>query len=233
MNNLLKIFYEPSEVFESIPAKSRWYLPFISTMLLSCLISALVFNSIGMENLLRKQLRSQPGLVERLGEEQIEEIIQQSNSPGRQISAYLGGILSVGIVIPLIAVILTGLLSLLGAEPTFRNVFSVTAYSYYAYYFATLALSAPALFLISDKSNLEVDNILQCHLGIFFDRGTTNKALFSVATSIDLLSFWLLFMLALGLSKVSRRMTFTKSVATVAGLWFVYVAAKAGISALF
>lgn len=233
MNNLHRIFYAPGDVFAGIPEKSRWHLPFISTLLLSCLVSALVVNSIGMENLVRKQLQSQPRLAEQLGEEKIEEIVRQSNSPARRISAYIGSILGAGIVILAVAAILTGLLAMIGAGASFRTVFSVTSYSYFAYYSVLLILSALMIFIISDKESIDPNNLLLSHVGAFLDPATTNKALFSLATSLDLLSFGLLFLMALGLSKVSGRVTFMRSAVVVVGLWAVYVAAKAGISLLF
>src|SRR5262245_57767631 len=228
MNDLLKLFYAPGKVFAGIPGNSRWRLPFVSTAVLSCLASALVINSIGMENLVRRQLQSQPRLVEQLGEEKIEEIARQANTPARRISAYISGVLGAGVINLAVAAALSALLSLTGAGAGFRNVFSVTAYSYFAYYSVLLILSALTLLLISDKENIDPDNMLLSHAGAFLDRATTNKALFSIATSLDLFSFGLLFLMALGLSKLSGRITFARSAAVVFGVWAVYVAAKAG-----
>src|SRR5262249_4180438 len=213
--------------------RSRWYLAFISTVALSCLASVLVINSIGMENLLRKQLQSQPKLVEQLGEEKVEEMIQQANSPARRVSVYIGSILSVGALILVVAAIFTGLLSLIGAGASFRDVFSAAADSYEAYYFISLLSSAVVIFSISDKESLDVDNLLQSHAGVFLDRSTTNKALYSIASSLDIFSFGLLFLMALGLSRVSKRLTFIQSTGVVIGLWFGYVTIKAGFSLIF
>ena len=128
MNTLFQIFYAPGAVFAGIPEKSRWYLPFVSTLILSCLASALIVNSIGMENLVRRQLLSQPRLVEQLGEEKIREIARRANSPARQVSALVSSVLGAGVIILVVAAILTALLALTGAGAGFRNVFSVTAY---------------------------------------------------------------------------------------------------------
>jgi hypothetical protein len=233
MDTLFKIFYAPGDVFTNIPERSRWYLPFISTLVLSCLASALIVNSIGMENILRKQLQSKPKLIEQLGEDKVEEIIQQANSPVRRVSAYVGSIVSVGVLILAVAAILTGLLSLIGAGASFRDVFSATAYSYFAYYFISLIATAAVIFSISDKENIDVDNLLLSHAGAFLDRATTNKALYSFASSLDIFSFGLLFLIALGLSRVSKRLSFMQSTGVVLGLWLVYVTIKAGISMFF
>jgi Yip1 domain len=233
MNNLLRIFYAPTEVFAGIPEKPRWHIPFVSTLILSCLASALIVNSVGMENLVRRQLRAQPQLVTRLGEEKIEEIARQADSPARQASAYIGGVLGAGVTILIVAAVFTALLAMTGAGAGFRNVFSVTAYSYFAYYAVLLALSAMTLFIIGDKESIDPNNMLQSHIATFLDRATTNKALFSIATSLDIFSFGLLFMLVLGLSKVSKQVTFARSASVVLGVWAVYVAAKAGIALLF
>ncbi|HKQ78669.1 MAG TPA: YIP1 family protein [Blastocatellia bacterium] len=233
MNTLCKVFYSPGEVFAGIPEKPRWYLPFVSTLVLSCLTLALVANSIGMENLARRQLRSQPRLVEQLGEEKIDEIARQANAPARQVAAYISSVLGSGIIILVVAGILSALLALTGAKAGFCSVFSVTAYSYFAYYSVLLAMSALTLSVISDKESIDPDNMLLSHAGAFLDRATTNKALYSIATSLDLFSFGLLFLMIFGLSKVSNRVTFARSTAVVVGAWAVYVAAKACVSSLF
>jgi Yip1 domain len=233
MNNLFKIFYAPGDVFAGIPEKSQWYLPFVSTLILSCLASALIVNSIGMENLVRRQLRAQPQLVEKLGEEKIEEIARRANSPARHASAYIGSILGAGVIILAVAAILAALMALMGAGAGFRNVFSVTAYSYFAYNSILLALSAITLCVISDKESINPENMLLSHAGAFLDRATTNKALFSIAASMDIFSFWLLFLMALGLSKVSKHITFACTAAVVVGVWALYTAVKAGVSLLF
>src|SRR5262249_54550596 len=197
MNTLFKIFYDPGEVFAGIPEKSRWRLPFVSTLILSCLASTLIVNSIGMENIVRRQLQSQPRLVEQLGEEKIEEMARQAKAPARQVSAHIASILSAGVIILVVAATLTALLALTGDRAGFRNVFSVTAYSYFAYYSVLLTLSALTILVISDKENIDPDNMLVSHAGAFLDRSTTNKALFSFASSLDIFSFGLLFLMAL------------------------------------
>src|SRR4030095_4785867 len=160
MVQLLKIFYAPGEVFAGIPEKSRWYVPFVSTLILSCLASALIVNSIGMDNLVRKQLRSQPRLAEQLGEEKIEEMARQAKAPARHVSVYISSILGAGVIILAVAAILSALLALTGAGAGFCNVFSVTAYSFFAYYSVLLILSAVTLLVISDKENIDPDDML-------------------------------------------------------------------------
>src|SRR5215470_2315064 len=204
MDTLFRIFYAPGEVFAGIPEKPRWCLPFVSTLIISCLASALMINSIGMENLVRRQLHSQPRLVEQLGEEKIEDIARQARGTARHISAYISSALGAGLIILIVAATLTALLALTGVGAGFRNVFSVTSYSYFAYYSVWLILTALTFLVISDKESIDPDNVLLSHAGAFLDRASTNKALFSIATSLDLLSFGLLFLIALGLSKVSR-----------------------------
>ncbi len=231
--NLVRIFYAPNEVFESIPGESKWYLPFISTLILSCMATGLLVNGIGVENLVRRQLQSQPRLVEQLGEEKIREIVGQANTPARQVTAYISGVLGAGVIILVVAASLNALLAMTGGGAGFRNVFSVTAYSYFAYYFVLLVLSALTIIVISDKENIDPENMVLSHAGAFFDPATTNKALFSIAKSLDLFSFGLLFLMAFGLSKVSGRITFTRSTVVVVGAWTVYVVGKAGISSLF
>lgn len=230
MNNLLRVLYAPSNVFAGIPEAPQWFLPFISALIASCLTSALIINAIGMDNIIRRQLQAQPQLIERLGEEKVEEIAQQANTPARQVITYTGNILMTGVIILAVSGLFTGALVLAGTEARFRNVFLVTAYSFFAYYFVLLLVSGLVLFVTRDRETLDPGNLLLSHAGAFLDPETTNRALFSFATSLDIFTFWLLFLIALGLSKVSKQVTFAHSAAVVVGSWVVYVAFKAGVS---
>ena len=155
MKNLLTILYAPSNVFAGIAEGSRWLLPFTSALIASCLTSALIINAIGMDNIIRKQLQAQPQLAERLGEAKVEEIARQANSPTRQAITYAGNVFATGVIILAVSAIFTGALGLAGTGASFRNVFLVTAYSFFAYYFILLILSALVLVITSDRESLD------------------------------------------------------------------------------
>ena len=107
-----------------------------------------------------------------------------------------------------------------------------TAYAWFPYYILVTAMTLLIITLSADRSDLNFKNLVATNVGAFLDPQTTSKPLYSLASSLDLLSFLLLGFLAYGLSKVSRAKTGT-CFAIVIGVWAVYVLCKTGMAALF
>jgi hypothetical protein len=233
LTNVLKIFYSPEEVFRYSAVKAGWVLPLAFSALLASLLVVVVTNSVDTKAMLRKQLASRPELVQQLGQDKIDEIVQQSESPGRRLTSYIVAAVAPPIVIGAIAGLLTGMLLLFGARPEFRRVLFVTAYSYYVYYAVTLVLSSLLLFLTKDKSEIDLNNLVKANLGAFLDKASHSKVLLSLASSLDVFTLGLLFLIGFGLSKAITRLSFGKAITAVGCLWLVYVAAKAGLSGVF
>ena len=78
-----------------------------------------------------------------------------------------------------------------------------------------------------------MSNLVALNLSIFLNRSSAHPALYSVATSIDLLSFYSMFLMSLGISKLSSGISFGKAFSVVFALWAVYVLVKAGFASLF
>jgi hypothetical protein len=231
IGNLFKIFYSPGEVFEFPVTEAGWILPLGFTSLLGCLLLLVITNSVDTRAMVRRELESRPEL--RLGPDEIEKVAQQSDSPSRRIVSYA---LAVGVplvVIPTMAGLLTGMLSLFDAKAEFPIVLSVTAYSYYAYYAVTFVLSASVLVLTKDKAGVDVNNLLKTSPRAFLDKSSTSKVFLSLASSVDVLSIAALFLIAFGLSKATARLPLKTALAAVTCLWLLYVAAKAVLSASF
>ena len=64
------------------------------------------------------------------------------------------------------------------------------------------------------------------------NKNETSKGLYSLMTSMDILSFVEIFLLSLGFSKVTKA-KFGFGFGCVFALWFVYVLIKMGLSLIF
>jgi len=74
--------------------------------------------------------------------------------------------------------------------------------------------------------------LIATNIGAFLNKDTTNKALYSIAGSMDLITLLHIAFLGWGLSKASR-LSFTTCTVLVTALWGVLVLAKAGLALLF
>ena len=80
--------------------------------------------------------------------------------------------------------------------------------------------------------NVNPEEAIQAGASLFFDRATTAKPLYSLMSSLDLFSFWVLWLLATGYSVAVRRPLASAAVGVI-GVWAIYVLGKVALSAFF
>ncbi len=232
MLGLMQIFYEPGKVFARVREKGEWLIPFLAVSLTIMATSAVAVNLIGMENMVRKQIESNPKLAEQLGPEKVDKMIRDSNTPARKALVYVAGGAGGAIYLLVIAGLFTGLLSLMSGTAKYKQVLGASSYALFPFTVVALVMSTLIILFSNDRGELNVRNLIALNPGAFLDKETTRKSLYSLASSLDLLSFGQIAMLSYGLSKVSG-VALTKCVMIVVVLWGIYVLGKAGLAAVF
>ncbi|MFQ5739876.1 MAG: YIP1 family protein [Acidobacteriota bacterium] len=228
---LYGIFLEPTRTFQEINRRPNWAPPLLLVVLIAALTNVYIINSIGFKTILRQQMQQNSQFQELTREQQEEQIERVSEQALVRYLSYLGPIFSVIVVLLVAGVLLLGLV-LGGSESTFRKVFSVTCHSFFFYTALVSVLSVLVVMLTEDKEGIQVQNIVQSNLGLLVER-TESSVLYTVASSVDVFSFYLIYLLSLGLSVVGKRISFGKAVGTVGSFWLLWVLAKTGWSALF
>jgi Yip1 domain len=192
---------------------------------------AVIANFIGMENVARKQIESNSRAAG-MSADQKEAAIRQAGTPARLVISYcVVAIVSV-LTLLIIAGISLGGLSAAGGKVKFGQVLGATSYATVPFALLNLVMTTAVILASTDRDSLDISNLIATNIGAFLDKETTNKALFSIAGSLDLISFAHIGFLGYGLSKVSR-VSFSTCVMIVVGLWVVYVLGKAGFASLF
>ncbi|MGI8990863.1 MAG: YIP1 family protein [Bryobacteraceae bacterium] len=232
MSGLLQIFYEPGKVFDRVRERGGWLTPFIATVLVIMLSAGLAVSLIGMENIARKQLESNPKMVEQLGQQKIDQMVHDSNTPARKALVFVMSALGGATYLLVIAGLFTGLLSLMESKAKYKQVLGATAYAVFPFAVIGFVMSALILVLSNDRSELDMRNLIALNPGAFLNKESTSKPVYSLASSLDLLSFGQIAMISYGLSKVSG-VAFTKCLLIVVVLWGIYVLGKAGVAAAF
>jgi hypothetical protein len=115
---------------------------------------------------------------------------------------------------------------------TFKPALSIVAHAFLAVGLVTTPLTLLVLKL-RDDWNIPPQYAIQANLSLVLgDREGVPKFLWSFAESLDLFSFWLLFLLAVGFGAASSR-RWTSVLAGVLAPWALYVVCKSTASALF
>ncbi len=229
LDSLAGIFLDPSTTFQRIKHRPVWLIPCLMLVLISLGSSTLIVERIGYENLVRVQIEQSPFTSDMSREEREAAIERALESPALRFMAMIGPILF-PLVLLLAAGILILILMILGHSPGFSRLFSVTVHSFWAYSVVAHILALAVIYLAQDLASLDPRNLVQSHLGVLVDQ-TESPVLFSLAASFDLLTFYNLFLLSLGVSMIcGRRAGFGTGLGAVLVLWALWVIAKTGFA---
>lgn len=231
MSALFEVFFSPGKVFDQVRERSMFIPAFVAVMLLTIASFAVAANLIGMETMVRKQLESSPRTAA-MTAEQKDFAIRKASSPVR---LYLGyGVAAIGSAVTLLVIagICLGGVSAAGGKVNYRQMLGAVSYSAVPFSLLSIVMTTAILLAAPDRSSLDFTNLIATNIGAFLNKETTGKMVYSLAGSLDLISFAHIALLGYALSKVSR-LSFGTCALLVVAMWVVYVLGKAGLSTLF
>ncbi len=193
-------FAAPSKTFEDIKRGNRsWWLPLIIGALFSYMLFGAVVQKIGMQQVVENQIRLDPKAQERMAQATPEQ-----REMGYKISIGITeGVFVAGPAVGLafVAIFSLGLMATInfgfGGKAKFGSIFAVF---YYAWLPASIKALLGTIVVYSGMApeSFNIKNFSPTNLGAFLDPVETNKALYTLATSLDVLTIWTLVLLSIG-----------------------------------
>jgi hypothetical protein len=220
------VFLDPKKAFADIAARPRWYWPIILMVIAALGFTYLYTSHVGWERFIRQTMENN-SRAQNQTQEQREQAIQTGVKVA-PIFGYAGSL----VFIPLAALAIAGAVLLMckmtgAASLDYKHMLAISSYAM----LPTLISSILAIIVmfLKDPDQFNLQNPLVFNLGAFLEPPpNTGKALYSLATSIDLFSFWTILLLATGISVAVRKFPFSKALTAVVAPWLIYVLVKAG-----
>jgi hypothetical protein len=228
---IIGVIFSPKETFESIVRKPSWLLPTI----LLCVVGVafvLVFGSRpGAWRAYMEQQFANSSRAQQLTAQQREQALEAQLKYTPKVAPAIVPIADFSIVL-IIATIYWGVFSLAaGIKVDFKTSLGITAHAWVP--FMLSGLLAILVAFLKDPTTIDLNNPLAADVGAYLPTGTS-KALIAACHSLDLFSFWVLALFAMGFSAVSpKKLKFGGALGWVVGVWLFYVLAKTGIAAAF
>ncbi|MGH9353407.1 MAG: YIP1 family protein [Terriglobia bacterium] len=224
------VFTEPVKTFADIARKPGFWAPLIAMILMSFAGAETLIHRVGMEQIVRHSIETS-GRASTMSPEQMQQAVSQ----GAKFAGIITPIAAlIGIPIMLLILAALGLLILkvvFGSSASFKTAFSVSAHSYLPMFLAGI-LTLIVIFF-GDPANINPQNLTPTNIGFFLSRPSVGGALYSLATSVDVFSFWVLGLLGIGFSASTGRKVKPKSMFFgFFVLWLIYVLLRAGLSLL-
>ena len=230
VGRIADVFIDPKKAFADIAARPGWIVPIVLVVVAYLAFMYCFTTHVGWEHSMRQAMETN-SRVQQMDPQQREAALQMQLKFA-PIGAYVAG----PIVIVVMALVMAGVLlmvcKMMGASIGFKQMFGISAYAMLPGLISSLL--AIVVIFIKNPEDFNLQNPLAFNLGAFLEPPPNSaKALYSLATSIDLFSFWTILLLAVGISVAARKFPFSKALVAVLVPWVVVVLVKAGWASRF
>jgi len=208
---VIGVLFSPNETFASIARQPDWLVP-LALILVVSLVSGIVFaQRVDFGAPIREAMEQNKNVTP----EQAERAVRIGGSVAKVIT-YFAPVLSL-IALLIIAAVLLLAFRVLGGEGDFRQALSVTSYSWMPGLIKSIILTA--IIAARGASAADLATLLRSNLA-FLVPMKDNPLLFALLSKIDVFTIWLVVLMVVGFSFVSK-FSKAKSAAVVVSLWVV------------
>lgn len=224
------LYTSPRDAFRSILGRANVVIPLLGMIAINLLFTAFWLRKVDPLEFVKTQIE-ESGRADRIPAEKRAEVFEQQ-ARFVKVFAWVGACLGAPILVLIVgSLYLFVFRFVFGGDVTFAQAMTIVAWAFLVTALVTVPLTFLTLSLKGDW-NLNPQEALQANLSVLLDKETTAKPLYALASSLDLFSFWMLWLLSVGFGVASRRST-GSAAAGVFGLWGVYVLGRVGLAALF
>lgn len=235
-NRLEGVYFSPKMAFEEIGRSPRVIVPMVALILISMLAGYYLSTKIDLQSAMIAQMeqRVQQGQITQ------EQMDQQLAITSKFMGLSL--IVGAGISSPILCLIIAGFIKLvstfIGAENRYKGVLAVCLYTMIAVSIVSTILTVVILYFKQpgEITASNVRSIVASNLGALLESILGEKALpkfvMALATGIDIFRIWMIALLAIGSSAISRKLKTSFVAAWLVGAYAVILVIGAMISAL-
>lgn len=224
-------FTAPSRTFTDILRSTSWWLPFLLGVLVSIGFCATVQKQVGWGKAYDNVLRQDPKAQARMANVPPASAAS-AHAIGvkiTEISAYLWPILGLIVAVIVAAVLMATLNFGFGGHAKFGQLFAV-------WYYAGLPmlikfiLAIIALFAGLSGDSFVLSNPVGTNIGYYLSADAP-RWLFTLASSMDIFTFWMLALMVIGCSIVAK-IKRGQAATAVIGWWVLIVIVRTGFAAM-
>jgi Yip1 domain len=233
MQRVIYTFTAPSKTFNDIKRSSSWWLPFLITTLTGLLLWFAIGTKVTWEQVYENNQRDAPQWAKDMQERQPPEARAQSAKFGPIGQEITWALSPIGLFI--LNAIGAGVLLVtinfgLGGKAKFFDIFAVEMYAGLVSWVVKFLLGSIAIFAGLPSESFRPQNVAGTNIGYYLSPEETPKALYALATAIDPLVIWTLFLTSIGIAIVAGTKRSSGFIA-VFGWWALFTLIIVGVSA--
>jgi hypothetical protein len=227
---LIDLYFAPREAFERIVKNPTWVVPLVTLIVVTSLATNFWVGKVEDPGEFAKLQMQQYGVWDKMPEEVRAQALSgaaASLERQRWMIPLVGGLFT--------ALVFPGVLWVFyrffyGGEVSFRQSIAVVSWSSLAVALVTMPLN---LIIMASKGDwyLQLGEALQANPTLFLDRAEVTTFLWWLLMSLDLFSFWSMFLFALGYGVAIRKKT-SSTIWAIVIPWALFILARAGLMSL-
>ena len=227
---LTGVLFDPAATFPDIVARPRWWVPLALLAVVTLSFLAVFHRMGGWPPFLQSQ-NARNERFQEMPEEQRARILEQQLK-----FAPLVGYIQVPLGLAVFSVALAGILLfvfniLAGQNLEFRKVYAVTCYSLLP--LGVNGILSLIVFLLKGPEEFDLQNPVATNLGAFLDPEQMPAWVVSVGAAMDLVSLWVVLLLATGMVAAGRRLAWGTAFGWLLGTWGAWMVVKGLVTWIF
>ncbi len=223
---LLLILFSPAETFRGLSGRRwAWTLPAALMILFGVLTTFLLLQRFSVLAIVGRQIAQS-------GREMPAEGLGQATGIVTAIM-YISPLVSIPLMLLAVAGVLLGIVKVFLGDATYSMMLNAAAYAMFAYSLVSAVLFLVMLYAAPDLESFGLENPIPLNAGYFVDARQAGKAWAALLQGVNLLNFYLIYLLALGAASLSNRVTTGGVLWPLAGIYGVYVLGKTALASLF
>lgn len=230
VERVVDTFVAPSKTFTDIRRSASWWLPWLLGAIIGLGMVYVVDKKVGMEKVSENRLALTPKQAAKLDQLPPEQRASQMEIAAKftRYVAYSFPLVHLLLVAILAAVLMATFNFGFGAELKYPQCYAVSMYAFLPGIIKPLL--AIVIVLATGGEGFTFENPIASNLGALVD--STHTFLYSVASSIDIFTIWILVLTAIGYSCLTRVKRGT-CYGVVFGWWAFSTLLSGGVAALF
>jgi hypothetical protein len=227
---IVGVFFSPKNTFEDIARKPSWVLPIVLLTVLSLAASFCINQRVNWREFMSQQIEKSPRSAQMSAEQKQQQI--EGGAKFSPVFTYGIGLLGPILGALVVSLVMWGAYTLLGGASTnFGTAFSITSHA-----FLTGLVSSPLFILIlylKPYGTADLENPIAANLAAFLPEESA-KWLVALCKSVDIFTFWILILLAIGFAAVNpKKLKGSKTYTVAFTVWTAFVVLRVGWAFIF
>jgi Yip1 domain len=227
---LIGVFFTPKETLASIAERPSWVMPVVVMTVLGIGVGFALNQRVNWRDVASKRIE-ESSRASQLSPEQKEQQLAMSEKISPAIAYCIGAFVPILLAV-IVGGVMLGAFNLLGgANANFKVSMGIVAHAYFVSIISSLLFVL--ILYLRPPGTVDLENPVAANVAAFLPDGTA-KWLVTLGTAIDLFSFWIMILIAIGFAAFNpKKLKFGSAFGIVLSVWAVYEIIRVGFAFIF